>query len=328
MSGKILLADDSPTVRNVTESLLKKRGYEVLLADDGDKALSAAKAEKPDVIFLDDRVPPMNGEQVLKEIRQSKGLKNVPVVMLLCDDDSDRREQLKQMGTDAFITKPFSPGTILEHVERLLSQQEASSIRKERSKDQDVSSGKIGTPDETEQQGPPHPEEDKNSEDALNIVQTSDLMEGLDPSMPPSEEDPAHGFEWFLHELKKETHEEKKEIRHGQKKPSRPNDKISRQGDEHTEESKTREVDEDAKGFDEFVKDLKWDMKDTGTAETPCVERSVIEDMSPSQFDRLISELKEKISRRVAEEVTKKVSLEFLENVIREEIAKVRRQSS
>ena len=328
MSNKILVADQSPTVRNVTESLLKKHGHEVVLADDGAKALEAAKANQPALIFLDDSMPLLTGEQVLSEIRQNKGLESVPVVILMSEDDSAKRQRLEQMGTDGFIAKPFSPSAILEHVERLLSPQKESSTGEEEYKEVEAPSEELGGSDKVECQKLTLSEEGEKSEDALDIVQTSDFMEGLDPSAPPSDVESAHGFEWFMDELKKETRQAKKKPPQTKKKPSSSEDEISPPGEKYQEESKVHVSEEDGKGFEEFVKDLKWDMKDAGEGRIPRVERSVIEDMSPSQFDHLLSDLKQNISQRVAAEVAKKISLEFLAEVIREEMANLKRDSS
>ncbi|MFH1336728.1 MAG: response regulator, partial [Candidatus Zixiibacteriota bacterium] len=107
MPGKILIADGSPTIRNVAESLLNKHGYEVFLADDGLKALGVLKLEKPDVLFLDYSLPVLNGEQVLSEFKQSQDLKPAYVIMLLDKENEKRRRELESQGVDAFIVKPF-----------------------------------------------------------------------------------------------------------------------------------------------------------------------------------------------------------------------------
>jgi two-component system response regulator VicR len=72
MSKKILVADDSPTVRKVTESLLKKQGYEVLCAEDGASALSLAKTNKPDLIFLDDSLSILDSLSVCEDRKSTR----------------------------------------------------------------------------------------------------------------------------------------------------------------------------------------------------------------------------------------------------------------
>ena len=114
------MADESPTVRNVAESLLKKHGYRVLLADDGARALEVAKRDKPELIFLDDSMPVPGGEETWSTLRQTAGLKDVPVVMLLSGDKMDRQQELKRMGATGFISKPFELNQMLSIVRNTL----------------------------------------------------------------------------------------------------------------------------------------------------------------------------------------------------------------
>lgn len=327
MNYKILVADDSPTVRNVTESLLRKHGYEVLLADDGAKALGVAKANKPDLIFLNDSMSILNGEQVLRELKQNKSLKDVPVVMLLSGDKTDKEQKLKQIGADAFITKPFNPGDILDHVGRLLETEKTSPFHRilrtedERKATKDLPPGEDQKSDEKETQKTAPSVQKEKSEDILDIVATSDLVEGFESSA--SDEEKAHGFDWFMSELKRETQEDEKANSHPEKKPILSEEKISGKQADLREENKIYEIDEHEKGFEDFLKELKQEVE-----ETDKVKSSATNEFSQSGFDKLFSDLKEKISERVAKEVTKKISPEFLEKIIREEMAKLVKDSS
>jgi len=334
MNHKILVADDSPTVRNVTESLLRKHGYEVLLADDGAKALGVAKANKPDLIFLNDSMSILNGEQVLRELKQNKSLKDVPVVMLLSGDKTDKEQKLKQIGADAFITKPFNPGDIMDHVGRLLGTEKTSPFHRilrtedERKTTDDLPPGEDEKLDEKEtQQTAPSVQKEK-PEDILDIVKTSDLMESFEPSAQTSGGKVIHGFDWFMSELKKEAAEDEKAKSHPEKKPILSEQKISDKKPDSKKESKIYEIDEHEKGFEDFLKKLKREVEETDEEKSTQVKPSTSEEISRSQFDQLLSDLKEKISERVAEEVAKKISPEFLEKVIREEMAKMGKNSS
>lgn len=321
MNHKILVADDSPTVRNVTESLLRKHGYEVLLADDGAKALGVAKANKPDLIFLNDSMSILNGEQVLRELKQNKSLKDIPVVMLLSGDKTDKEKELKQIGADAFITKPFNPREILDHVRRLLEKEKTFPSEDERKATKDLPPGEDQKSDEKETQKTAPSVQKEKSEDILDIVATSDLVEGFESSA--SDEEKAHGFDWFMSELKRETQEDEKTNSHPEKKPILSEEKISGKQADLREENKIYEIDEHEKGYEDFLKKLKKEVE-----ETDKVKSSATDEFSQSGFDKLFSDLKEKISERVAKEVTKKISPEFLEKIIREEIAKLGKDSS
>ncbi|MCK4404235.1 MAG: response regulator [candidate division Zixibacteria bacterium] len=331
MNYKILVADDSPTVRNVAESLLKKHGYEVLLADDGARALEVAKANKPDLIFLNDSMSILNGEQVLRELKQNKNLKDVPVVMLLSRDEIDKEQKLKQIGTDAFITKPFNPREILDHVERLLEKEKTFPFHRIlRTEDkqkltQDLSPGEDEKSDEEETQKPVSPDGEKKSEDILDIVETSDFMESLESST--SDGELAHGFDWFMSELKRETQEDEKANSHPEKKSILSEQKSSDKKPDYKKESKIYEIDEHQKGYEDFLKDLKRELEETDKEKSTQLNPSVTEEISRSQSDPLFSDLRERISQRLAKEVAKKISPEFLEKVIRDEMAKLGKDS-
>ena len=328
MNHKILVADDSPTVRSVAESLLRKHGYEVLFADDGAKALGMAKANKPDLIFLDESLSVLNGGQVCKELKQNGSLKDIPVVMLLSRDEIEKKQELRLIGADAFITKPFNPREILDHVERLLPKEKTFPSEDERKTTDDLPLGEDQKLDEKEtQQTAPSVQKEK-PEDILDIVKTSDLMESFEPSAQTSGGKVIHGFDWFMSELKKEAAEDEKAKSHPEKKPILSEQKISDKKPDSKKESKIYEIDEHEKGFEDFLKKLKREVEETDEEKSTQVKPSTSEEISRSQFDQLLSDLKEKISERVAEEVAKKISPEFLEKIIREEMAKMGKNSS
>ncbi len=326
MNHKILVADDSPTVRNVAESLLRKRGYEVILADDGAKALGIAKTHKPDLIFLDDSMSIMNGEQVCREIRQDKNLKDIPVIMLLSGDGIEKKQDLKQIGADAFITKPFNPKEILDHAERLLQKEKTFPSEDERKTIKDLPPGEDEKSDKKETEKAAPPKEKKESEDILDIVETSDLMESLEASNQASDGEVAHGFDWFMTELKRETlKKDKKADSHPEEKPILSEQEILDKKTDHKKESKIYEIDEHEKGYEDFLRDLKRELEETDKEKSTLVRPSATENISRPGFDQLFSDLKEKISERIAQEVAKKMTPEFLEKIIRDEMAKLRK---
>jgi two-component system KDP operon response regulator KdpE len=105
MSGpKILVVDDEAAIRRFLKSALAVNGYEVILAVDGREALSAATAERPDLVVLDLGLPDMAGEEVLAELR--KGGK-VPIVVLSARGDEGAKVRLLDLGADDYVVKPF-----------------------------------------------------------------------------------------------------------------------------------------------------------------------------------------------------------------------------
>ena len=119
MSGqKIMVVDDEARMRKLVSDFLTKEGYEVVEAVDGEAAMDHFYEEKDiALVILDVMMPRMDGWQVLREIRESS---QVPVIMLTAR--SDERDELKgfDLGVDEYVTKPFSPRTLVARVEAIL----------------------------------------------------------------------------------------------------------------------------------------------------------------------------------------------------------------
>lgn len=328
MPSKILLADNSPTIRNVTLSLLKKHGYQVFSAQDGAEALKKAKADRPDVIFLDDSITILDGEQVLRELKRDQDLKDVPVVMLLSKNEPERKEQLRQMGGDFFIFKPFNPAQIIDSVEIFLSKQKVPLSQADDSFSEDAPSEQVSTSVKVEQAGVALPEEKGKSEEVLNIVKTSDFVHEMGPAPHMPDEEVSHGFEWFLNELKQEALEGESLAPHAKDKSIPSKREKSFEAGEDAKGSHSSEHVVGDQGFDEFVNELKYNLDDAVTDRKPKKERASIENIHPSHFDQLVSDLVKRIPQRVAQEVAEKVNPELLEKIIREELSKVKTDST
>lgn len=324
MASKILVADTSPTLRNIAQSLLSKHGYEVLSAQDGAEALRTARSGRPDVVFLDESLPVMDGAQVLKELKQDQDLKHVPVVVLLTRHQPDREKQLQQMGADSFIVKPLNPAQILAQAERCVSAQKPVLSGEVKSDPVNVYSQDSAKADRVEQVEVTLPGTEERPMGDLDIVTNSDLLKSGDPSLISSDESATHGFEWFLDELKRETHD----------KQSVPPQPTSEEREEpkapvqHDQRDGAGEAGDSGPGFDEFVKELNYDEQQADEGQAPRVERSVIDGIGPSDFNALISSLTERIPRRVAQEIAEMVTPELLERIIRQELARMGKSSS
>ncbi len=114
---KILVVDDSPTVRKLISSKLEKCGHEVICAVDGVDALEKINDLVPDLILLDITMPRMDGYQVCKLIRSNDMTREVPVVMISGKDGFFDKVRGKMAGTTGYITKPFGPETLMKTVE-------------------------------------------------------------------------------------------------------------------------------------------------------------------------------------------------------------------
>jgi len=114
---KILVVDDSATVRKLISSKLEKSGHEVFCAIDGIDALEKIKETVPDLILLDINMPRMDGYQVCKLIRSNDETKDVPIVMISGKDGFFDKVRGRMAGTTGYITKPFGPETLMRMLE-------------------------------------------------------------------------------------------------------------------------------------------------------------------------------------------------------------------
>ena len=111
---KILVIDDSKTIRRTAETLLAKEGCEVFTAVDGFDALSKIADHRPDIIFVDIMMPRLDGYQTCALIKQNPVLKTTPVIMLSSKDGIFDRARGRLAGSDRYLTKPFTKEGLVE----------------------------------------------------------------------------------------------------------------------------------------------------------------------------------------------------------------------
>ncbi len=117
---RILVVDDSATVRKLISSKLEKSGHEVVCAIDGIEALEKINEAVPDLVLLDINMPRMDGYQVCKMIRSNDLTKDVPVVMISGKDGFFDKVRGRMAGTTGYITKPFGPETLMKTIENYI----------------------------------------------------------------------------------------------------------------------------------------------------------------------------------------------------------------
>ena len=120
---RILVVDDEPQLRRALERALKLEGYEIALAADGEEALSAAAAERPDAIVLDLLMPKLDGLDTCRALR-ARG-ERIPVLMLTARDAVSDRVDGLDAGADDYVVKPFSLEELLARVRALLRRSDA-----------------------------------------------------------------------------------------------------------------------------------------------------------------------------------------------------------
>ena len=117
---RIMVVDDSPTERAYIENLLKKKGYEVLLVDSGEKAIERSKADQPDLILMDVVMPKMNGFDACKRIRQEATTKDIPIIMVTTRGEPENVEIGFASGCNDYITKPINSLELLAKLDNFL----------------------------------------------------------------------------------------------------------------------------------------------------------------------------------------------------------------
>ena len=113
---RVVLIDDSNTIRRSGEIFLSQAGCKVVLAEDGFDGLSKVVDNKPDIIFVDVMMPRLDGYQTCALIKNHAEFKNTPVVMLTSKDSLFDRARGKLVGADQYLTKPFSKKSLIEAV--------------------------------------------------------------------------------------------------------------------------------------------------------------------------------------------------------------------
>jgi twitching motility two-component system response regulator PilG len=114
LSGlKVMMIDDSKTIRRSAENLLKKVGCTVVTASDGFEALSKIVEHKPDIIFVDIMMPRLDGYQTCALVKHNSLFKNTPVIMLTSKDSIFDRARGRIVGSDQYLTKPFTKDDLI-----------------------------------------------------------------------------------------------------------------------------------------------------------------------------------------------------------------------
>lgn len=120
MAKRILIADDEPNIVISIEFLLKREGYDVIVAQNGAEALAKVRAERPDLVILDVMMPLRNGFEVCQDLRQDPEFKDLRIMMLTAKGRDTEVSKGLALGADVYMTKPFSTRELVAKVKALM----------------------------------------------------------------------------------------------------------------------------------------------------------------------------------------------------------------
>lgn len=124
---KVVVIDDSKTIRRTAETLLKKAGCQVITATDGFESLSKVMESQPHIIFVDIMMPRLDGYQTCALIKNNQAFKKIPIVMLSSKDGLFERARSRIVGAEHYMTKPFTREELLNTIKAYVVDAKASS---------------------------------------------------------------------------------------------------------------------------------------------------------------------------------------------------------
>jgi len=117
---RILLVEDEKDMVYAVTLQLEDKGYEVIVASDGKEGLDKARTKKPDLIILDLMLPKLDGYKVCRMLKFDNKYKDIPIILFTARAQDSDKKIGKEVGADAYITKPFEPRVLLDKIRRLL----------------------------------------------------------------------------------------------------------------------------------------------------------------------------------------------------------------
>jgi two-component system cell cycle response regulator DivK len=117
---RLLYVEDNEMNRDMLSRRLQRRGFEVLIAGDGEQGVTLAAAEKPDLILMDMSLPVLDGWQATRRLKAAPDTRRIPIIGLTAHAMATDRDKCLEAGCDDYDTKPVELGRLLEKIERLL----------------------------------------------------------------------------------------------------------------------------------------------------------------------------------------------------------------
>jgi len=118
--AKILVVDDEPIVHRLLQHHLERAGYEMIGATNGREAIEMATSQSPQLIVMDVMMAEMDGLTALRSLKMEEDTKGIPVIMITANSHYVTQQESEAAGASLFLTKPFSPGKLLNEIRRLV----------------------------------------------------------------------------------------------------------------------------------------------------------------------------------------------------------------
>ena len=120
MKQKVLVVEDDKDIQEIIEYNFTSEGYEVITCSDGEDALDLIRHETPDLVILDWMLPNLSGSEILRQVRSSKKIRKIPIIMLTARTEEIDKLKAFDTGADDYITKPFSNAELIARTKALL----------------------------------------------------------------------------------------------------------------------------------------------------------------------------------------------------------------
>ncbi len=120
MLKKVLICDDEPSVQESLSYIVKKEGFDLIIAMDGQTGVETARHEIPDLMFLDVRMPKLSGYEVCGILKDNPDTRNIYIIILTAYSQVDDEELARKVRADEFMVKPFSPRAIMRKLHEIL----------------------------------------------------------------------------------------------------------------------------------------------------------------------------------------------------------------
>lgn len=121
MASKVLIVDDSPTETYKMETILKKHGYKVVKAENGEDGVAAAKKELPDLVLMDVVMPGLNGFQATRLLTKAKETSHIPVIIVTTKDQPTDKLWGKRQGAKGYLVKPVDDKQLIDTIQQVMA---------------------------------------------------------------------------------------------------------------------------------------------------------------------------------------------------------------